>query len=110
MKQIQDIDYLIDLLQFCARSAASVFRGEKDPSDILYGQIGLPLVSQMYGILFKQTLQYSTFDSVPAAFSNCTPVLEPILSSLIAAHDSKRILRVLEVGAGTGGATIRILK
>eukprot|EP00026_Physarum_polycephalum_P000059 Phypoly_transcript_00059.p1 GENE.Phypoly_transcript_00059~~Phypoly_transcript_00059.p1 ORF type:complete len:2631 (+),score=316.25 Phypoly_transcript_00059:2-7894(+) len=93
LERMRPITYLVDLLQFCERIAAGVMRKDVDPVEAMFGPYCAPLIARMY-----------------TDFTDCTPVLEPILAHCRAkVAKGPHMLRVLEVGSGTGGATVHIL-
>lgn len=89
--------YEIDvaLLDRCGSQMAAVMRGEVDPSEVLFSHDGFELLKGFYR------------DAPPSKFYN-TLVAETV-EAVVASNGFSRPLRILEIGAGTGGTTAYIL-
>ncbi|MEM7061638.1 MAG: SDR family NAD(P)-dependent oxidoreductase [Cyanobacteria bacterium P01_B01_bin.77] len=83
------------LLQRCGVNLATVFQGETDPLALLFPQGDLTALSQLYR------------SSVGASVMN--QLLQAALIQAIAHAPHQRSLRILEIGAGTGGTTAKLL-
>ncbi len=85
----------LTLLKRCASQLASVLRGESDPAQLVFPEGDLNDVTQLYQ------------DSSESQVMN-TLVQQAVLSALEKLPKSRGV-RVLEIGAGTGGTTAYIL-
>ncbi|WP_299486085.1 type I polyketide synthase [Acaryochloris sp. IP29b_bin.137] len=85
----------LSLLQRCGTKLASVFQGQVNPLDLLFPQGNLTDLAQLYQ------------SSVGAQAMN--QLLRRAIATAIAHVPLDRPLRVLEIGAGTGGTTSQIL-
>ena len=84
------------ILEPCGRHQAAVLRGELNPTELLFPNGDLIPMAELYR-------SSHTFD-----FANLIPA--KIVEELVAALPDDRPLRVLEIGAGTGGTTQRLLE
>ncbi|MEM1241177.1 MAG: SDR family NAD(P)-dependent oxidoreductase [Cyanobacteria bacterium P01_H01_bin.26] len=97
-RQLQQQPLLEDemaLLQRCGANLATVFQGETDPLALLFPQGDLTPLTQLYR------------SSVGASVMN--QLLQMALTQAIAHAPHQRPLRILEIGAGTGGTTAQLL-
>ncbi len=85
----------LSLLGRCGSSLASVLRGECDPRQLLFPEGDLTTASQIYQ------------DSPGAQVMNT--LVQKVVSSVLEHLPSGHGVRVLEIGAGTGGTTSYIL-
>ena len=85
----------LTLLQRCASQLASVLRGESDPVQLVFPQGDLTTTTQLY-------------QESPGAKVMNTLVQQAVLSALEQLPKSCGV-RVLEIGAGTGGTTAHVL-
>ena len=84
----------IGLFQRCASALASVLRGEEDPLTLLFGS-GEPSAGDLY---IKAPVWRAS-----------NKMLGDAVRALVARLPSSRRLRILEIGAGTGSATLSVL-
>jgi acyl transferase domain-containing protein/acyl carrier protein len=94
-RQYPDNPAEITLLQRCATQLSSILRGAIDPVEIVFPQGDLTAVTQLY-------------QESPAAKVMNTLVQQTI-STAVAKLPAARAVRILEIGAGTGGTTSYIL-
>jgi acyl transferase domain-containing protein/acyl carrier protein len=85
----------LELLARCGSALSQVLRGEHDPLGLLFPDGNLTGAADLYE------------DS--ASFSLASAAVASAVSSILRALPSDRPLRVLEIGAGTGGTTAHIL-
>lgn len=85
----------LSLLHRCAAPLANLLRGAVDPVQLLFPGDDLTATSQLYQ------------DSPGAKLMN--GLVQDLLSAALANHPSDRPIRLLEVGAGTGGTTASLL-
>ncbi|MGA8220651.1 MAG: SDR family NAD(P)-dependent oxidoreductase [Candidatus Acidiferrales bacterium] len=85
----------VELLGRCGARLAEVLRGQCDGRDFLLTEQGLDFLDLFYR------------ETPPSAFYNT--LVADVVSELAARCASTRDLRILEVGAGTGGTTRQIL-
>ncbi len=85
----------LSLLHRCGLSLASVLRGEVDGVQLLFPEGDLSTATNLYQ------------DSPGAKLMNS--LVEQVVSTSIAQKSSARVLRILEIGAGTGGTTAYLL-
>ncbi len=85
----------VRLLNHCGSQLAKVLRGDIDPLQVLFGAEADGLTERMY------------HDSPVALFYN--GLLRDGLEKLLTNRSSDRPIRVLEIGAGTGGTTAHVL-
>ncbi|TYB57637.1 acyltransferase domain-containing protein [Nonomuraea sp. PA05] len=85
----------LQLLGHCGRHLTEVLRGDKDPVEVVFPQGGLQAAEHFY-------------DSGPV-LRPTNLLVRSVLEELVAAWPDGRPLRVLEVGAGTGGMTAAVL-
>jgi SAM-dependent methyltransferase len=83
------------LARRCATALPEVLRGETDPLHLLFDGEGAELTARLYE------------DSPVARFYN--EALTKSVEALVAKLPADRPLRVLEIGAGTGGTTAHVL-
>ncbi len=95
LQQRQIINTELSLLQRCGRNLASVFQGQTDPLALLFPQ----------GDLTDLTHLYQT--SVGAKVIN--QLVQSAMGSTLADVPQERPLRILEIGAGTGGTSANLL-
>ena len=90
-------DYAVDIrmLDRCGRSLAGVLRGTADAREVLFSPEAFPLLAELYR------------DSPPSRFYN-TLAAESVAAAVRGASGA-RPLRLLELGAGTGGTTSYVL-
>ena len=80
----------------CGRALASALRGETDPLQLLFGPAALANTERLY-------------TGSPAARTFNTLVARAVLTAIGASPRARRV-RILEIGAGTGGTTNAILE
>ncbi|NEO43855.1 MAG: SDR family NAD(P)-dependent oxidoreductase [Moorea sp. SIO4A3] len=85
----------LTLLSRCASQLASVLRGESDPVQLVFPQGDLTTATELY-------------QESPGALVMNTLVQQAVLSALEKLPKSRGV-RVLEIGAGTGGTTAHVL-
>ena len=85
----------LTLLVRCGEHLAAVLRGERDPLTLLFADGELTALTQLYQ------------NSVGAQVMN--QLVQAALMTAIARLPDRRPLRVLEIGAGTGGSTAHLL-
>jgi acyl transferase domain-containing protein len=93
--QYPDATAELTLLQRCADNLAQVLRGECNPLELLFPQGDLTTATQLYQ------------DSPGAQVMNT--LVQKVVEQALERLPSSRKLRVLEIGAGTGGTTSYIL-
>ncbi len=84
------------VLEPCGKHLDAVLRGDTDPTELLFPNGDLQPMSELYG-------ESRTFD-----FANTIP--ENVVEKVIQTLPVDRPLRVLEIGAGTGGTTRHLLR
>ena len=80
----------------CGRALASALRGETDPLQLLFGPASLANTERLY-------------TGSPAARTFNTLVARAVMTAVEASPRARRV-RILEIGAGTGGTTNAILE
>src|SRR5262249_54022705 len=85
----------LQLARRCASGLPGVLRGETDPLELLSGGEAAQLTERLYE------------QSPPARFAN--EALAGAVEALVSRLPAGRPLRVLELGAGTGGTTVHLL-
>ncbi|MEO0685746.1 MAG: polyketide synthase dehydratase domain-containing protein, partial [Cyanobacteria bacterium J06649_11] len=85
----------LNLLHRCGLNLADVLRGEIDGVQLLFPEGDLSTATNLYQ------------DSPGAKLMN--RLIEQVVSTSIAQKSSARVLRILEIGAGTGGTTAYLL-
>ena len=85
----------LTLLQRCGEQLPEVLKGERDPLELLFPGGGAVTAAALYG------------DSPGARAAN--EVLQRLLTALLQRMPANRTLRILEIGAGTGGTTAHLL-
>ena len=86
----------LSLLRIFGRRLAAVMRGEQDPLSLLFPAGSTAGVESFY------------LDSL--SFRGCNQVVQKAVEGLCQALPEGRSLRILEVGAGTGGLTTNLLR
>jgi acyl transferase domain-containing protein/acyl carrier protein len=81
------------LLRGCGRRLAEILRGEIDPLEILFG--GNSFIEQFFS------------DSV--SYRPCYRTVQSVMQAVVKSLPEGRKLRILELGAGTGGLTSHVL-
>ncbi|MEB3358053.1 MAG: MupA/Atu3671 family FMN-dependent luciferase-like monooxygenase [Synechococcales bacterium] len=85
----------LDLLSRCGQSLADVLRGECDPLQLLFPDGSLSLVERLYqDSPAAKVMNQQVQRTIMTALENCPP---------------DRAVRILEIGAGTGGTTAFVL-
>lgn len=87
---------VLNLAGRAGRSFADVLRGREDPLNVLFPGGDLADAQDMYG-----------HSSLTGPFNR---LLAGAVGRIVARHEPERALRVLEVGAGTGGTTAHLLE
>ncbi|QLE74806.1 SDR family NAD(P)-dependent oxidoreductase [Streptomyces rectiverticillatus] len=101
MPDLQEVSRFADYLPLSSLNLRfgthlpDVLRGRRDPLELLFQDSGPELVQQFYDV------------NPPVRFHN--RVTAGLLAALIRAWPADRPLRILEVGAGTGGLTVHLL-
>ena len=85
----------ITLLQRCASNLAEVLAGEQDPLELLFPEGTMDTAETLY--------QDSPFSR------ECNQAMEALFRSLMGKWPKKENLRILEIGAGTGGTSAHVL-
>jgi len=89
--------YLAELILLgrCGTRLAEVLTGRADPLEILFGD--------------KASATLEHFYESGATLRMCNALVEGVVTRIVAELPAGRSLRVLEIGAGTGGTTTRLL-
>ena len=85
----------LEMVGRVAGELAEALRGERDPVQLLFPGGSITLAEKLYR------------DSPTAKFFN--GLMTEVMEAVAAAHDNGRPLRILEIGAGTGGTTAHVL-
>ena len=85
----------IDLLERCGAALSDVLRGKQVGLDVLAPGADLSVLEKLYG--------------ASASFAPAQAALVEAVASIAARHDTTRPLRILEIGAGTGATTLKVL-
>jgi len=94
-KELADVPFLVDYMTRCGQMAPAILRGEASPLETLFPRGSLTLAEQIY----EQWAHSRYFSSI--AKSAC--------AGLLKTSRPGRPLRILEIGAGTGGTTSAVL-
>ncbi|HTT36896.1 MAG TPA: amino acid adenylation domain-containing protein [Burkholderiales bacterium] len=87
---------VLELIGLCGKGLGDVLRGKREPQEILFSPAGLTVLRELYS-------------SGPClAYYNRT--LTEVVGCAVQSLESRAKLRVLEIGAGTGGATAAVLE
>ena len=85
----------IDLLERCGAALSDVMRGKQVGLDVLAPGADLSVLEKLYG--------------ASASFAPAQAALVEAVARIAARHDTTRPLRILEIGAGTGATTLKVL-
>lgn len=85
----------VELLGVCGPRLADVVAGRADGRDVLFSSTALPILERFYK------------ESPASAFYNV--LMSEIVADFASSFTASRPLRILEVGAGTGGTTSQVL-
>jgi acyl transferase domain-containing protein/acyl-CoA synthetase (AMP-forming)/AMP-acid ligase II/SAM-dependent methyltransferase/acyl carrier protein len=87
-------DAELTLAHRCATNMADVMKGMRDPLDVLFSEEAVRVTERLYE------------KSPVASFYN--ELLAEVIGSLVASLPAERPVRILELGAGTGGTTAHV--
>ncbi|MFI5776847.1 SDR family NAD(P)-dependent oxidoreductase [Nocardia sp. NPDC051570] len=90
-----ECEYELALLERCGREQAAVLRDDLDPVELIFTEHEFPSVADLYG--------------TSLSFGDSNRVVGEIVAECVRTLPGDRPLRVLEIGAGTGGTTGHIL-
>ena len=87
----------VTLVETCLRSLPNILTGRKLPQDVIFPESSLRLVEPLY----QTNLVADFFNEV---------IAEAVIDAIASSPKGNKAIRILEVGAGTGGTTLRLLK
>ncbi|MFO5493094.1 MAG: amino acid adenylation domain-containing protein, partial [Cuspidothrix sp.] len=87
----------INLVETCLRSLADILSGSKLPQDVMFPKSSLRLVEPLY----RGNPVADFFNEV---------IADAVVNAILSLDKDNRSIRILEVGAGTGGTTVGLLK
>ncbi len=95
VSQFPEFEADFQLVHRCGSNLAKVLRGDEDPLQVLFGDEAAKLVERMYE------------RSPASAYYN--GLVRRTMERILATWPNERSLRILELGAGTGGTTAHLL-
>lgn len=90
-----DCEYEYDLLERCGEGQPAVLRDDVDPIELIFPEDKFESVADLYRISFS--------------FGKTNRIVENVVAECVRSLPDDRPVRVLEVGAGTGGTTAWVL-
>ena len=87
---------VLELIGLCGKALGDILRGEREPQEILFSPAALTVLSELY--------------STGPCLAYYNRMLTEVVGSALRSLESGAKLRVLEIGAGTGGATAAALQ
>jgi acyl transferase domain-containing protein/NADP-dependent 3-hydroxy acid dehydrogenase YdfG/acyl carrier protein/ubiquinone/menaquinone biosynthesis C-methylase UbiE len=95
-----EIEPFLKLLEACMQEYPSILRGQKQATEVLFPQNGVSLFNKMYeGNVISDYYNVTLADALSA-----------YLKAIQVSDKAPQTIRILEIGAGTGGTSATVLK